>query len=301
MTKMKFNLYFAGSDDGTKEHIPKIGANRLYSYHNDKKSIIDFCNYSSRGPLMVDSGAFSVAHSGAIVDIDEYIKWINNNKHIENFIELDLIPYPILNQETARESAETSWKNYLYMIERLDEPFKLLPVFHFGESVEYLKQMLEFEYKSKKIPFICIGGRHGVSTEKQEKYFENLFKIIHQSYNPNVKIHVLGMTVFSTLEKFPFYSADSTSHLQIAIYGGIMSEFGTINISSKNTKKNNFTYFSQDEQQIITNKVESLGYSIEQLKESREARIQYNIDYCFEWSKNYQYKGPKSFIETGLF
>ena len=89
-----FNLYFAGSRQGNDEHIIKKKANRLYSYANDQAHIEKFCAESVRGPLLVDSGAFSVAHSGITVDIDAYIDYINLNPQIENFIELDVIPYP---------------------------------------------------------------------------------------------------------------------------------------------------------------------------------------------------------------
>lgn len=290
-----FNLYFAGSRQGNDEHIVKRKANRLYSYANDQKHIEKFIAEPERGPLLVDSGAFSVAHSNITVNIDDYIAYINNHPEIENFIELDVIPYPVLNHQTAIATAEASWENYLYMIERLDEPFKLLPVFHFGEDLKYLKRILEFTYKGQHIPFMCIGGRHGVSTAKQEKYFETIFKTVHSSSNPNIKIHVLGMTVLNALEKFPFYSADSTSHLQYAIYGMIMTNLGAINVSDGNFKKGNFKYLTKEEQDIVLKLVTDLGYEMEKLQTDYLSRICFNIDYTYYWSQNYEYKGPKSF------
>lgn len=294
-----FNIYFAGSRQKNDEHILKVKANRLYSYANDKKHIEAFLQAEERGPLLVDSGAFSVAHSGITIDIDEYIQYINDHPTVEHFIELDVIPYPVLNNDTARMTAEKSWENYLYMIERVDDWTKILPVFHFGEDLKYLRQILEFEYKGQKIPFMCIGGRHGVSTAKQEKYFNTIFKEVHNSPNPNIKIHVLGMTVLSSLEKFPFYSADSTTHLQYAIYGAIMTEFGAVNVSAHNMKMNNFRYFSPQEQKAILEVVEELGYTIEELAEDTVNRLHYNIDYVLRWARNYQYKGPKSFKNVG--
>jgi len=299
---MSFNLYFAGSRVGNDEYIIKTKSHRLYSYINDFKAIEKFCAEKERGPLLVDSGAFSVAHNNKVVDIDKYIEYINNNPQIENFIELDIIPFPLVNKQTVIDSAEGSWKNFLYMIERLKEPYKLLPVFHFGEDLKYLKQILEFKYKGKHIPFICVGGRHGLSGQKLEKYFETIFITIQSSSNPNVKVHILGMTVLSTLEKFPFYSADSTSHLQNAIYGGIRSPYGIINISKENYNKNNYKYLSPLEQQCVKEWVEKFGYTIDELSKEYHKRICFNIDYTLHWAKNYTYKGPKSFVDTiGLF
>ena len=290
---MAFNLYFAGSRQGNDEHILSKKACRLFSYGNDKKDIENYLTNKHRGTLLVDSGAFSVAHSGLTVNIDDYIDYINAHPEIEHFIELDKIPYAILNKEIDKDTAEISWNNYLYMIERLDDWEKLLPVYHFGEDIKYFRQILEFTYKGKHIPYICIGGRHGVSIDAQEKYFNTLFTEIKHSSNPNVKVHVLGMTVLSTLEKFPFYSADSTSYLQYAIYGSIMTEFGGINISSSNYKKNNFTYLSEHEKQLITKKIIDLGYTLEDLKSSYLERIKYNIDFCLNWCNNYKYKPYK--------
>lgn len=297
-----FNLFFAGSRQNDDRHIIEKKANRLYSYANDKKHIQKFIETEDRGPLIVDSGAYSVAHTQIIVDIDKYIEYINDNTVIEYFIELDVIPYPVLNREIAKFTASESWNNYLYMINRLDEPFKLLPVFHFGEDLKYLKQILEFRYKGEKIPFMCIGGRHGVSVIKQEKYFETIFRTIQNSSNPDIKVHVLGMTILTTLEKFPFYSADSTTHLQNSIYGLIMTPYGKFNVSERNVKSNNFKYWGDVEKLLVLEYIEKLGYKLEDLEISYEARLNFNIDSMLDWSDNYEYKGPKSFkIKQGLF
>ena len=41
----------------------------------------------------------------------------------------------IKSKEDYDESARLSWENYLYMRERVKEPDKLMPVFHFGENL----------------------------------------------------------------------------------------------------------------------------------------------------------------------
>lgn len=291
-----FNLYFAGGDSSINKIVLDKKALRLLSYINEAQQIKLFCDNGDGGSnLLVDSGAFSVAHNNKKVDIDEYIKYINNNPRIANFIELDIIPYPILNTETAKDSAERSWKNYLYMIERLNEPFKLLPVFHFGEELKYLQRILEFQYKGKHIPFICIGGRHGVSIDKQKDYFRRVFKTIQNSSNPNVKVHVLGVMVFDVLEKFPFYSADGTTYLKFAAYGGIMTPFGVLNVSNANCNSNNFKHIPDRFKEVVLDIILEAGYTIEDLSVSREQRIAFNIDYYLNWARSYKYKGLTDF------
>lgn len=290
-----FNLYFAGGDASINKIVIDRKALRLLSYINEVQQIKIFCDEGGGSNLLVDSGAFSVAHNNKKVDIDEYIKYINNNSQIANFIELDIIPYPVLNLATAKDSAERSWENYLYMIERLNEPFKILPVFHFGEELKYLQRILEFQYNGKHIPFICIGGRHGVSVDKQSDYFFKVFKTIKSSSNPNVKVHILGVMVFDILEKFPFYSADGTTYLKIAIYGGIMTPFGILNISNVNCNSNNFKYIPDRFKDVALGIVLEAGYTIEDLSVSLEKRISFNIDYNLNWARNYKYKGLTDF------
>lgn len=297
-----FNIYFAGSRQDSDEYFLKKKVHRLYSYANDKKNIEAFIQAEERGPLLVDSGAFSVAHSNIKIDIDQYIDYINNHPTIENFIELDVIPYPVLNQETAKYTAEKSWENYLYMIERVDDWEKILPVFHFGEDLKYLERILAFEYKGKKVPFMCIGGRHGVSTNKQEKYFNTIYRKVHNSPNPDIKIHVLGMTVFSTLEKFPFYSADSTTYLQNAIYGKVFLSGTAINISKGNKKQDNFEYYPEHAKAAVIKEIEDKGYTLEQLQDDYMSRLRFNIDFVLEFSHGYEYSGYDCFKKSrGLF
>lgn len=291
-----FNLFYAGKVHKGDKQIFKMKAPRLLSFAGDKKEIEYFLEQPDRGPLLIDSGAFSVAHSGKTIDIDEYIAYINAHPTIEYWIELDKIPFPVLDHMTAKDSAEYSWANYLYMIERVNEPNKILPVFHFGEKLEYLRQILEFKFEDGTgIPYMCIGGRHGVSTKKQEDYFDTIFKTIHASSNPNIKVHCLGMTVLSTLKKFPFFSADSTSHLQYAIYGFILTPFGPVNVSSGNVKGENLRYKTKVEQDIVLAEIEKLGFNLDELAGDFVVRSEYNMAYTHQIAQAYQYEGPKNF------
>lgn len=295
---MAFNLYFAGQSAGKvglsqQDHLASNKACKLISYGNEKEYIKDWLSHNPRGKLLVDSGAFSVAHNDLTVDIDEYISYINEHPEIEYFIELDKIPYPVLNHQTAKESAEVSWENYLYMLDRVNDPYKILPVWHLGEHIDYLKRILNFKYKDKYIPYICIGGRYGISTPVLEKYFHTIFGEIKKSNNPNVKVHILGMTSLSTLEKFPFYSADSTSWLLGAVNGSITTSLGSINVSKGNTKKNNYNYLSNKEKEIVKTEVNKFGYDVDELSSDYKKRILFNIDYCLDWAKNYKCKYNK--------
>ena len=108
-----FNLYFAGTDPNADDLLQEHHALRLFSQSNEKNRIKQWQQVGCADRLFIDSGAFSVAHAGKTVDIDKYIDYINTNSDIPIFVELDVIPYPVLNAKTSKQCAEDSWKNYL--------------------------------------------------------------------------------------------------------------------------------------------------------------------------------------------
>lgn len=300
---MAFNLYFAGSQQkGVDEYMQQKDVHRLFSQTNEWKPI---CEWSAAGhnKLFIDSGAFSVAHKGISVDIDDYIKKINDNPQIPVWAELDIIPYPELSHETAKYSSEKSWENYVYMRERVDAPVNILPLYHFGEPKDHLKRILNTPVKGELAPYIGIGGRHGVTTKLQKYYFQEVFSIIQASDNPNVKVHAFGITVFDLLENFPFYSADSTSWLKYAVYGMINTKaVGPVVLSERSEiKAEHFTWFHEEAQSKVLKEIKERGYELQELREDYTARLRFNIDFYLDWAANYTYKGPEVFKSKKLF
>jgi len=301
---MGFNLYFAGQQaKEVDEYLQERNALRLFSQVNERKGIEDWREGGHSYKLFIDSGAFSVAHNGKEVDIDAYIDYINNRPDIPIFVELDEIPFPVLNSTTAKKCSEGSWNNYLYMKERVTSPCELLPLYHFGEPKEALRRILNTEVNGQLPTYIGIGGRHGVSTALQDVYFHEIFAIIQSSNNPKVKVHAFGMTVLALLEKYPFYSADSTTWLQLGINGNISTKsYGIINVSDRGKyNKDNAGAFPKHLQELVEKELNSYGYTLEQVSTDYKARLKFNIDVMLEWAQNYQYKGPKSFISNRLF
>lgn len=301
---MGFNLYFAGQQAKEVDaYLQEKGALRLFSQVNERKGIQDWQADGHADKLFIDSGAFSVAHAGKTVDIDVYIDYINSNPDIPIFVELDVIPFPVLNTTTAKECCEASWQNYLYMKERVTSPCYLLPLYHFGEPKDALRRILNTEVNGKLPEYIGIGGRHGVATELQDKYFHEIFALIQKSDNPKVKVHAFGMTVIKLLEKFPFYSADSTTWLQLGINGNINTKsYGIVNVSERGKfNKENVNTFPEQAKKAVIDEIESYGYTLEQVSTDYKARLKFNIDTMLNWAQNYEYKGPASFVSNRLF
>ena len=299
-----FNLYFAGW--GCKEadiYLRQKTCLRLLSYVNEYKLISSWLNDNLGERLFIDSGAYSVAHSNKQVDLDKYIEFISNNQSVRTFVELDVIPYPLLNIETAKYCSEKSWENYIYMMSKLDTKSYILPVYHFGEPKDSLRRILNTEINGKLPEYICIGGRQGVSTDLQIAYFNEIFYIIQKSKNPKVKVHALGITIPRILEFFPFYSADSTTWVQSAINGSILRHDLTMIKISDNTKYmlDNVQSMPNEVKNLISSEVGKLNYDFNDLCADYKLRLQYNIDILYNWAKNYKYKGPEQFVSKRLF
>ena len=302
---MSFDLYFAGIQAlELDEYLSSKNAHRLFSYADKPKKRLQMFN-DCESKIFMDSGAFGVAHSGKQITIDEYIDFINETPRVTLFAALDVIPWPVLDTENARISAEQSWENYIHMIERVNPEYKdkIVPTYHYGEDFKYLRRMLQ-GYEGYKPPYIAFGGRGGVHTDKLYGSLDTFFKVIKEE-RPDVKTHAFGITVLKLLESYPFTSADSTSYLQTAVNGGIFLEClngGMIKISNQTIKDTqHYKHKQQEVKDLIDKEIEKYGYTVEDLAESFRARFRFNIDYFLRWQKSYEYKPVKKVVRKKLF
>ena len=177
-------LYFAGAEafsDICYKHKLKI----LVSYFNIANKEIP------KLETFLDSGAFSAHAQNKPINLKEYICYVKKNKNkVEAYAGLDVIGNP-----------EETWNNHLIMKKANLEP---LAVFHVGSDFKWLEKM-------KNEPYIGLGGMVPYSTNSLllMKWLRKCFSIIP----PETKVHGFGMTNPKIIEKFPFYSVDSTSWL----------------------------------------------------------------------------------------
>lgn len=298
---MPFNLYFAGWRSRPEDEVLKAhDVLRLLSYMNDLKRLLEW--FDGGRKAFVDSGAFTAHTKGIEVPVDDYTDFLNqHDDHVIIAAQVDTIPgrfgQPKTRQE-IEEAPEKSWQNYLYMRGRMKSPDKLLPIFHQGEDFKHLRRMLEFE---PKIQYIGVSPANDVSTREKEIWIAEVFRIIKESPNPDVKTHAFGMTSLRVLEKFPFTSADSTTWLQLGVNGSIMTEFGPILLS--NNQRTDPAHFSNQSfvvQQKIIQHLRLEGYDINPMFEDTKARNAWNIHFLTLWAQNYRYK-PARTLQRGLF
>lgn len=193
--------------------------------------------------MFIDSGAFTAFTKQKVVDVDEYIEFINSiDDQVYIFAQVDKIPGQWGKPRTPEELAEAprlSWENYLYMVNKVNSPEKLLPIFHQGEDFSWLENMLNYKYtegplKGQYIKYIGISCSKDITSTAWAPWFDLCYKMIAESKNPNVKTHAFGMTSLKLLEQYPFTSADSTSWVRSAGFGNIMVGNTTVYTSSRN-------------------------------------------------------------------
>ena len=228
-----------------------------------------FCRW-----LFIDSGAFSVHTGKAKCTTDEYIEFLNSiDDDIDVFAQLDTIPGHLGKPKTPEdyaESAKKSWDNFLYMRKHVRSPHKLMPVFHFGESMDVLRFMLEWKDENgQQLDYIGLSPANDVSVATKDIYLQECADIIAASSNPNVKTHLYGYTALSGLSKLPCYSADSISHRQIAGYAKILSRnFGVISVSKRPrsvASKSNLSFLETADEynlSVLENELADLGFKL---------------------------------------
>lgn len=200
-------LYLAGTMYGNQGKALEEFKNKI-SYITSKKidiPILESFYYADEWtekiiPLLdnflLDSGAFTfMSNTKKNIDWDDYLnKYINfiNKNNVKLFFELDI-------------DVIVGYKKVLEMRKILEEKTgkKCIPVWHKSRGLDEWKKMV------KEYDYVAIGGIVSKEiTSKDYKYFTPMLKIAKEN---NCKVHGLGFTNLKGLEKYKFYSVDSTS------------------------------------------------------------------------------------------
>lgn len=302
---MAFNLYLAGSYAARIETIlMEKGINRLYSQLNDRKlgqAWIDYSREVEHRQIFVDSGAFTAHTKGKALDVDEYIQYVNQRAgSYQAIAQVDTIPGEFGKPKTLQQLAEApelSWQNYLYMREHIIDKDCLLPVFHQGENIKHLHRLLEWTDKQgNHISYIGISPANDIATKHKDTWFSTVFKIIKDSSNPQVKTHAFGMTSLKVLEKYPFYSADSTSWIMTSANGGIFTPYGIVCMSDvQEQDPKHYSHLNDKQKDVIKKQLAKYDITDEQCRQDYASRGLNNALYLTDWAKNYKLKGTSSY------
>ena len=273
LNRQGFAFHFAGADyKDTEQWLMDNDCLRLLSFVNERKLIERRCKLGMT--TFVDSGAFSATNRKLEIDVDEYIEWLNQyHEHFSMYCCWDSIPVGDLNPE---DCARKTWENYLYMVDKLEEPKKLVYCYHYGEDIKWLKQALE-----NGVKLIALGGLAKRGKNQRSKFLLEVEEVV-KDYDDLI-IHAFGMTSFDILKRFTFItSADSSTWLYPAKYSEIQTEkIKSVYTGEDMSKKHNYLNLDIDEQMYIDGVLSQFGFNIDDMKQ-RKLRSLYSAMW---WNK----------------
>jgi len=221
--------------------------------------------------IFLDSGAFSAYTLGVELSVDDYCNYIKRNMDILR-VEDNVVMASVL--DGIGDPLKT-YQNQLAMEERGCRP---LPCFHAGEDERYL------EHYVRNYEYITLGGMVGSSTKQLCIWLDRMWDkyLTDGSGRPRLKVHGFGITAIPIMERYPWWSVDSSSWIQSAAFGSIVTpEWGPLSVSEKSPSRHDAgqhaTTLSPIEQDFVLRTLESQGFTYERLSSVYESRAAYNL------------------------
>lgn len=276
MAAVYTNSYMPGQNRYLKltEHEQKLVReipHILESYHYvGKQRYVDDMRRDG-AKVFLDSGAFSAYTLGVDLSVEEYCAYILRNQDIVR-VEDGVLMASVL--DGIGDPLQT-WRNQLEMEMRGVKP---LPCFHAGEDEKYL------EWYVANYEYITLGGMVGSSTKQLCIWLDRIWDryLTDGAGNPKIKVHGFGITAIPIMERYPWYSCDSSSWIQSAAFGSIITpQHGPISVSEKSPARHDAgqhaTTLTQVEQDYLFQMLEEQGFTYERLSTIYESRAAYNL------------------------
>ncbi len=243
----------------------------LESYHYvGKQKYVDEMRADS-ARVFLDSGAFSAHTLGVEISVAEYCEYIQRNLDIIR-VEDGVLMASVL--DGIGDPLQT-YRNQLEMEARGVTP---LPCFHAGEDERYL------EYYIQNYEYITLGGMVGASTKQLCIWLDRIWDkyLTDGSGYPKLKVHGFGITAVPIMERYPWYSCDSSSWIQSAAFGSIVSpKYGPLNVSERSPARHDpgqhITTLKPAEQEVVLRMLEEQGFTYERLSTVYQSRAAYNL------------------------
>jgi hypothetical protein len=271
--------------------------NLLESYHYiHRQTFVDSIRADGR-KVFLDSGAFSAFTKGVEVDLPKYCDYIKRNKDIIEHVDGTLLASVL---DGIGDPLKT-WQNQLAMEQLGVRP---LPCFHYGEDERYL------EWYIANYDYITLGGMVPISTPQLKLWLDRIWEkyLTDGSGRPKVKVHGFGLTTVSLMERYPWYSVDSSSWVQIARVGGmlLMPEARVINVSNQSPQRRvegqHIDTLAPLQRQAVEQKLAACGVDTERMRETYLSRWCYNI-WAFDQLGIQHFEEDPKFVpdQLGLF
>lgn len=255
-----------------EKHVVDTLPQSLESYHYIKtQRYVDSIREHGL-KILLDSGAFSAHTLGAHIDLNEYVQYILRNEDIIERSETGQLFAVVLD---AIDNAQHTYENQKAM-ERLG--VTPIPCYHQGEPEHYLETYVR-EYE-----FIMLGGMVGVATPQLMRWLDRVWEryLVDGSGAPRCRVHGLGMTSVELMDRYPWYSVDSSSWIQSASFGSVITmDMGTLSVSAKSPSRKmeraHVTTLPGIERDVVERNLAESGFDVQRLADVYEARAVYNL------------------------
>lgn len=261
----------------------------LESYHYvHKQSVVDMMRRDGV-KVFLDSGAFSAFTQGVEIDLDAYCEYIKRNQDIILVASvLDGIGDPL-----------KTWQNQQRMQANGVRP---LPCFHYGEDERYLEDYIaNYEY-------ITLGGMVPINKEQLQFWLDRIWSryLTDKDGLPIRKVHGFGLTRVGLMQRYPWYSIDSSSWVQSARTGAIMiPEHGVVMVSndspSRKEQGRHINTIPKMEREVIIRAIEKRGYELQRLQETYLARWTFNMRTYIELTDPLAFSKPFILQQPTIF
>lgn len=270
LAAMLYNDFRAGSqlylrlDEREKRAVDET-QHILDSYHyiGNERMVNRIRNTGKR--IFLDSGAFSAHTQGVKIQIREYCEYIRKN--------LDL--FEVISVLDAIGDHNQTWRNQHTM-----EQFGIqaLPCYHYGEPEEVL------EYYATRYEYITIGGMVPISSPQLTIWLDRIWGryLTNQDGTARIRVHGFGLTSVPLMARYPWYSVDSSSWVQLGGMGNIfIPQFGTLAVSEfapqRKEAEKHIDNLPREHFEAVMAVIEGLGFNLERLRKEHLSRKCFNL------------------------
>lgn len=261
----------------------------LESYHYIHKDSFVQAIREKGDKIFLDSGAFSAYTLGVDLDLPTYCDYIKRNSDIIR-VDDGIVMASVLD---GIGDPQLTYENQLAMERHGVRP---LPCFHAGEDERYL------EWYVQNYEYITLGGMVGSSTKQLMIWLDRMWDkyLTDGSGNPRIKVHGFGITSIPIMERYPWWSCDSSSWIQSAAYGSVITpEYGPLSVSEKSPSRHEANQHVETLPPLMQEQVlklfESQGFTYERLSTVYESRAAYNLWAFTEINKQIDRDNPNNF------
>ncbi len=153
--------------------------------------------------IIIDSGAFSAFTHKEVITLDAYI----------NFVHLLKKKYPTIlyvNLDVIGV-AKDSYDNWIEMRRQGLDP---IPVYHCTTDVSWLLKYLSLT------EYVGLGAVAKMRDSVRMRLLDRAWNcMIDKAKMPTHKVHGMGITSFKLMQRYPWYSVDSSAPMTLAVFG----------------------------------------------------------------------------------